>query len=122
MTELRRTQEDQPSQPMSDALFDRFTGLTHVRAELAGHPDLAGRVRAAVVDEGKHAGIVRQALREVGARLAADEAAADVLVIGTLSPGPMLDARESRRAEDRPVLLPWQPSTAFPAPVLRKAV
>ncbi len=122
MTELRRTQEDQPSQPMSDALFDRFTGLTHVRTELSGHPDLAGRVRVAVVDEGKHAGIIRQALREVGARFAADEAAADVLVIGTLSPGPMLDALESRRTEDRPVLLPWQPAAAFPAPVLRKAV
>jgi GT2 family glycosyltransferase len=123
MTELRRTQEDQPSQPMSDALFDRFTGLTHVRSELSGHPDLAGRVRVAVVDEGKHAGIVRQALREVGARFAADEAAADVLVIGTLSPGAMLDALESRRAEDRPVLMPWQPAAAaVPVPVLRKAV
>ncbi len=128
MTELRRTQDEQPSRPMSEALFDRFTGLAHVRAELAGHPDLVGRVRVALVDEGKHAGIARQALREVGAKFAADEAAADVLVIGTLSPGPMLDALEMRRAEVRPVLLPWQPSTAREAalsaigPQLRKAV
>jgi len=126
MTELRRTQDDQPSRPMSDALFDRFMGLAHVRTELAGHPDLVGRVRVAVVDEGKHAGLVRQALRETGARFAADEAGADVLVIGTLSPGPMLDALEARRDEARPVLLPWQPSatseTALPELALRKAV
>jgi len=126
MTELRRTQDEQPSQPMSEALFDRFTGLHHVRAELAGHPELVGRVRVALVDEGKHAGIARQALRKVGAKFAADEAAADVLVIGTLSPGPMLDALEARRDEARPVLLPWQPSatseTALPELALRKAV
>lgn len=109
MTELKCTRNEQPSRPMSEALFERFTGLTHVRAGLADCPELAGRVRVAIVDEGKHAEIIRQALRETGARFAADESRADVLVIGTLSPGPVLDALHGRQHSDKPVVAPWTP-------------
>ncbi len=109
MTELRRTQNEQPSRPMSEALFERFMGLTHVRAGLADCPELDGRVRVAIVDEGKNAGIVKQALHEIGARFAADESRADVLVIGTLSPGPILDALQRRQDSDTPVVAPWTP-------------
>jgi len=132
MCELKRTQDDQPSRSMSEALFDRFTGLAHARAELSARPELSGRGRGrvAMVDEGKHADAVRQALREIGARFAADEAAADVLVIGTLSPGPMLDAHDKRRLGPRPVITPWRPegmreptpTLLGPPPVLREAV
>jgi len=109
MIELKRTQNEQPSRPMSEALFERFTGLTHVRTGFAQCAELAGRVRVAIVDEGKNAEIVRQALREVGARFAADEARADVLIIGTLSPGPVLDALQRRKQSDKPVVAPWTP-------------
>ncbi len=132
MCELKRTQDDQPSQPMSEALFDRFIGLAHARTELSRRPELGGRGRGRVVivDEGKHADAVRQALREIGTRFAARTEDADVLVIGTLSPGPMLDARDHRRIGPRPVVIPWRPegmhepapSLLGPPPVLREAI
>jgi GT2 family glycosyltransferase len=130
MCELKRTQDDQVSKPMSEALFDRFTGLAHARTELSRCPQLAGRGRVAIVDEGKHADAVRQTLREIGTRFAARTEDADVLVIGTLSPGPMLDARDSRRVGPRPVLMPWcpdgicepAPGILGPPPVLREAI
>jgi len=113
---------------MSDAQFDRFTGLAHARTELSRRPELGGRRRGrvAIVDEGKHAGAVRQALREINTRFAANHQDADVLVIGTLSPGPMLDAHDERSADPRPVIMPWRPDgmldSAATLPVLRKAV
>jgi len=132
MCELKRSQDDQPSRPMSEALFDRFTGLAHARVELSTRPELGGRGRGrvAIVGEGKHADAVRLALREVGTRFAADTLAADVLVIGTLSPGPMLDARDKQLVDPRPVIMPWRPdgmhesapSVPGPPPVLREAV
>ena len=132
MCELNRTKQDQPSRPMSEALFDRFTGLAHARTELSHRPELGGRKRGrvAIVDEGKHADAVRQALREIGTRFAASTQDADVLVIGTLSPGPMLDARDKRRVGPRPVIMPWRPdgmpepaaSLLGPPPVLREAI
>ena len=111
MCELNRTRGDQPARPMSEAQFDRFTGLAHARTELARRPELTGRKRGrvAIVDEGKHAGAVRQALREIHTKFAANTQDADVLVIGTLSPGPMLDAHDERSADPRPVIMPWRP-------------
>ncbi len=90
-------------------VFDRFTGLTHVRQALAGSSLLATGVRVAVVDEGKNAWVVRQALQELSVELVDDEGAADVLVVGTLSPGPMLDAWEQRSIGPQPVIAPWSP-------------
>ena len=92
----------------------------YARTELSRRPELGGRRRGrvAIVDEGKHADAVRQALREIGTRFAASTQDADVLVIGTLSPGPMMDAWERRRGESRPVVRPWTPSRQdVPAPV-----
>jgi hypothetical protein len=109
MTELRAAQEGQPAQPMSDALFDRFTGLSHVRAALAGSPLVTGGAKIAVVDEGKGAAAVHQALREAGASEVAEDASPVAVLIGTLSPGPMLDAWERRQRGGPPVLLPWHP-------------
>ena len=91
---------------------------------------IVGQGRVAIVDEGKHADAVRQALREMGTRFAANTKDADVLVIGTLSPGPMLDALDKRRVGPRPVILPWRPegmrapvpSLLGPPPVLREAI
>ncbi len=132
MCELNRTRQGQPSRPMSEAQFDRFTGLAHARTELSHRPELSGRKRGrvAIVDEGKHADAVRQALREIGTRFAADTRDADVLVIGTLSPGPMLDARDKRRVGPRPAIMPWRPggmrepapSLLGPPPILREAI
>ncbi len=109
MTELRAAQEAQPAQPMSDALFDRFTGLSHVRAALSATPLAAAGAKIAIVDEGKGAATVHRALREAGASAVAEDASPDAVLIGTLSPGPMLDAWERRQRGGPPVLLPWHP-------------
>ena len=88
-----------------------------MRAILAGEPVLRGGAAVGVVDEGKNAWVVRQVLDELGLRVVEDETRADVLVIGTLSPGPMMDAWERRRGEGRPVLRPWsrsEPASLMP--------
>lgn len=90
-------------------VFDRFTGLAHVREAHARSPMLAASTRVTVVNEGKNAWVVRQALQELSVELVDDEGAADVLVVGTLSPGPMLDAWEQRSIGPQPMIAPWSP-------------
>ncbi len=107
LDELQRTLSRQPRREMSDALFDRFTGRAQVREHLWSCGLIGPGVRVAVVEEGKHARIVREVLAELGAELTADEREADVLVIGTLSPGPMLDALARRRRRGFEALCPW---------------
>lgn len=109
MTEMRAAQHGQPAQPMSDALFDRFLGLSHVRATIAASPLLARGARVAVVDEGKGAATVKRALREANVRVVAEDAAPEAVLVGTLSLGPMLDALDRRKRGGPPVVLPWRP-------------
>jgi hypothetical protein len=100
--ELEATIDEQPRDPMRQEVFDNFTGLAHVRETL----------QVAVVDEGKHAWTVHQTLDELNA-IPAIERKADAHVIGTLSPGPMLDAWERRRGGrgggGPTVVMPWIP-------------
>jgi GT2 family glycosyltransferase len=119
LVELAATHHDQPRRPLSAVVFDRFTGLAHVRASLSapgGPVDVAASRgdRVAVVDEGKHCWAVFRVLGELGCRIVSDPASADLLVIGTLSPGPMLDALEGRRGDPRPVVAPWSFGAAAP--------
>jgi GT2 family glycosyltransferase len=107
--------------PMSEDLFDRFTGLAAARAALRAEYDATPFRTAIVVEEGKNARLVRTALVELGVRIVEDESpsrpadhglrphAADALVIGTLSPGPMLDAWDRLRAQHpgRRIIAPW---------------
>jgi hypothetical protein len=110
MTELLQTLDRQTRRAMPRELFDRFTGLAQVRATLANKPMLCDGGRVAIVDEGKNACVVRQALNEIGADVTDDARQADTLMIGTLSPGPMLDALHRRLGDGtRPVLPPWHP-------------
>lgn len=104
--ELRRTRRAQPRRPMPEALWDRFTGLAPAREALRRALEQRPFGSAAVVDRGKHAHLVERALLELGVRL--DEGA-ETRVIGTLSPGPMLDALERRAARGEPVVAPWSP-------------
>ena len=111
VADLLQTLPIQPSRTMSTELFDRFTGLAHVRAMFVDEPRLRAPNTVAIVDEGKNANIIRQALCDFGAQLIDDEREADVLVIGTLSLGPMIDAWERRTnhpaTAGRLVLCPW---------------
>ncbi|MHC4100015.1 MAG: glycosyltransferase family 2 protein [Planctomycetota bacterium] len=110
--ELEATIDEQPREPMQQQLFDCFTGLTHVRETLQRTPALTEESRVAVVDEGKHAWTVHQALDELELEFVS-ERKANALVIGTVSPGPMLDAWERRRGGcgggGPSVIMPWTP-------------
>lgn len=111
MTELRRTLRAQRRTPMSRELWDRFTGLAAARESLRAARSARPFGTACVVDEGKNAWVIGQALHELGVKVTGENDDAEVMVIGTMSPGPMLDAFE-RRLEHRRiggprVLMPW---------------
>jgi GT2 family glycosyltransferase len=118
LSEARRTLRLQARAPLSDELWDRFTGLAAAREALGA----AWRRRpfecAALVDEGKNAWVVRHALEELGVRIAAYGEPVDAEVIATMSPGPMLDAwgkrRILRRAAGVRVLAPWRITAGTP--------
>lgn len=107
MSELLRSLDRQPRHPMTREQFDRFTGLAHARKSLESCSDRWLGRHIAIVDEGKNSWVVRQVVEDLGAVIV-DEPAAEWLVVGTLSPGPMLDSWEMHRAGPRPVFSPWQ--------------
>ena len=104
LMELRRTLWLQERRPMESHLWDRFTGLTSARLALAGAFDEAPFRVAALVGRGKNDWAIEIALAELGCRVVAPGTCEDVRVVGTLSPGPMLDMLESRASGVR--LLP----------------
>jgi GT2 family glycosyltransferase len=99
LAEMRRTLDRQPRREMTQALYDRFTGLAHARDCLARSLAHTSARSAALVAHGKHAGLVERVLAEQCVSIVASPVAADALVIGTLSPGPMLDARDERAVD-----------------------
>ena len=98
----------QPRRPMSRELWDRFTGVAHARASLARDARIKPGTRAMIAHEGKHARLIERALVELGAILTDPSEDPEVVVVGTLSPGPMLDAQEALHDESRPVIVPWE--------------
>ncbi len=98
--------------PMPQALFDRFTGLAEARASLGAAWDERPFATAAIVDEGKNARLIGRAAGELGVRVVDDPSDADAIILGTLSPGPLLDAWERRVASaDARVVTPWRSLT-----------
>jgi GT2 family glycosyltransferase len=106
LAEFRATVLEQRRVPMDDELWARFTGETAARATFAKERGLLAGRRVAVVDHGKAGLLIESLVREFGGKLV-PESDAETLVIGTLSPGPMLDAQLARAQEPRPVLAPW---------------
>lgn len=109
LLELRRTRASQPRREMTRELYDRFTGLAHARGAISCALRERAFRSASIIARGKNDWAVEQALREHGVTLT-DEGLADALVIGTMSPGPMLDAaaRAPRAHVGRRVIVPWQ--------------
>lgn len=109
LIELKSTLRQQARLPLSRDHWDRFTGLTHAREAIHSSWKRQPFRTAAVVEEGKNAWAVRRALDECDVRIV-HERDAQALIIGTMSPGPMLDARERRGKVDlegRRVIAPW---------------
>lgn len=109
LAELRETLGAQPDRALSPAHDERFTGLAVVRETLANHPELRRSRRIALVAEGKNANVIRAAIDDSQHALVADSQA-EVVMVGTLSPGPMLDALEAAGVMgNRRVIAPWLP-------------
>ncbi|MGD9690243.1 MAG: glycosyltransferase family 2 protein [Phycisphaerales bacterium] len=105
--ELAGTLSRQPRTPLEPAHWDRLTGLHHARVALAAADAQQPLGRVALVDRGKNAWAAEKALAELGVRVIPDERGADTLVIGTMSPGPMLDALTTWTRLGRRVVAPW---------------
>lgn len=115
LRDLRRSIAFQRRTPMPAPLWDRFVGLSHAREALhAAHAARPFRT-ASIAEPGRNEWVVRRALAEIGVPVV--ERDADVLVIGTLSPGPMLDAGDRLAADGRRVIAPWL-VPGLPAPVV----
>ena len=94
LTDLRRTLRAQIRSPMSEYLFDRFTGLAHAREALAAAQAATGFDRACIIEPGKNAEVIEHALLELGVELVDDWRDAEGAVPGSMSPGPMSDAAQ----------------------------
>jgi len=98
LSELRETLDAQARTPMSEAQYDRFTGLSATRDHLGrvltdrGEAVWVGLGEGAA--PGKNAWAIRQAIRELGMEETDDRSEARVWIPATLSPGPMLDCAE----------------------------
>ena len=89
--------------PMDDALWERFTGLAAAREALKARLP-RGASTAEIIAEGKNVHVVRRAMRDIG--LKEVESGGQVRIIGTMSPGPMIDALENA-GRGTPVIAPW---------------
>ena len=118
LADLRHTRSAQARQPVPTALWDRFTGLSHARAAVRAALQERAFASAGIVAEGKNAWCVRRSLREAGVR-EVGASTATTLVIGTMIPGPMLDALEQLSAGSRRVVAPWM--AAWPIEPARAA-
>lgn len=108
LVQLQRTLDDQPREAMDEATWDRFTGLAAAREAIGAAMSGAPFSSASIVMPGKNEWAVRRALGEHGVDVREGVAGpGEVLVVGTMSPGPMLDAAETLESLGRRVVLPW---------------
>lgn len=97
----------QPRRELTAEQWARFTGLAAAREGLAAALRGGAVRRVAVVAGGKNEHVVRRAIDELGLVTIADAGEAEALVVGTLSPGPMLDAAAALEACGQRVIMPW---------------
>ena len=102
------------TQPRADAP-DRFIGLAQAKESLRVAIIEHGIKTAALVEEGKHAWVIRDAMQQLGIEEVGggeSDAHPDAAIVGTMSPGPMLDAAERRAAlsidKSLPTVVPWR--------------
>lgn len=114
LRELLESLHRQRRFPMTGELWDRFIGKETAATSLGEAHKRLGFRTAAVVDAGKNAAVILAVLNELGVEVVEDPARAEVLVPGTLSPGPLLDAIEKRDGDPR-VVSPWASLTGMAA-------
>lgn len=107
LSDLDDTLEHQPRAEMTQEQYDRFTGVSAARGHLRVRLAAERLDRVGVVEAGKNAWVIERVLDETGIERVAGTDLAPALVIGTMSPGPMLDAAERWATDGRPVHCPW---------------
>lgn len=109
VSDLLESQARQHRRPMPRAWWDRFTGLHHARRALRAAHETEPLGTVELASPGKNEWVVKQAIMELGVRIAAFGERADTVVIATMSPGPMLDAAAELAATrpDARVVWPW---------------
>lgn len=125
LLELRKTIRAQKRTPMTRQLFDRFTGLSYAREALQSAYTQKPFRTVELIDEGKNGWVIRKALAELNvtildSALSTKHPAPDALVVGSMSPGPMLDSFERRTllnpaGSPQRILAPWLAITRKPA-------
>lgn len=107
LRDLEATLDTQPRAEMPPDVYERFTGIAAARSWLREAAGRHGFRRAALVARGKNDWVIERVLEELGVDVVIDERDAEALVIGTLSPGPMLDAGDAYSRSLVPVVAPW---------------
>lgn len=118
--EILGTLTNQPHIEMAAATWDRFTGKCACRRALLRAWSERRFATAAIVAPGKNEHVVRETLAEMGVGIVDREDRADALVIGTLSPGPALDAYELLQ-DDARVIAPWAMSAGHAKPLAHES-
>lgn len=106
LAELEATIDGQSRLALSDELWDRFVGIEAMREGLFSRLtfDRDQVVRLVGPPRGKGLGLIKKEIKSMGYRVCEDDSdACCVEVIGTLSPGPMLDAKLTHPD----ALFPW---------------
>ncbi len=104
LEEMHATLDGQVRTPMPADIWARFTGAAHARSALMAALNEAPFDAARLVAPGKNAGVIELVLGELGVEVRED---APVDVVGTLSPGPMIDALERASVGVRRTVAPW---------------
>ncbi|MEZ6243888.1 MAG: glycosyltransferase [Phycisphaerales bacterium] len=104
LAELRATAGGQRRTPMDAGMWARFTGEAQARAALMAALDEAPFDAGRLIARGKNAGVIERVLESLGVEVRED---APVDVVGTLSPGPMIDALERARMGGRRTVAAW---------------
>lgn len=92
LNELGETLHAQPRRTMTQAHWNRFVGDAVLRDQLTPRLEAHGPCAVAIVGppRGKGLGQIRETIERCGCTIGGDDSRADIRVVGTLSPGPML--------------------------------
>lgn len=108
--DLARTSRHQLRSPLSQEHWDRFTGKAACLATLQAAWSASRFSSASLIEPGKNRHVIEDVLRELGVTIVDARADAERIIVGTLSPGPMLDAYDLvSSAAGGWLLCPWTP-------------
>lgn len=102
------TIDEQVASPLTAPQYERFTGRAAVRDWLPNAIRRAEATKVAIVAADKHVEIVESVITESGvAEIVPNPSDADAAIIGTLAPGPILDARQAWVGRASTVIPSW---------------